>query len=89
MRIRTIHSLMPESAWTPPGIRNFHPGLTVADLKALIKNWPEVNDDGEPTEVWIRDTYEGMEVSSSAKAVCPLNLRQLEDGSFTADLLFE
>jgi hypothetical protein len=60
----------------------------VAELKALIRDWPEVNDDGEPTEVWISDTDElGTGVSSSAREVCPLNLRQLGDGSMTADLL--
>jgi hypothetical protein len=30
----------------------FDEGLTVTELKRIIQDWPEVDDNGDPTEVW-------------------------------------
>lgn len=27
--------------------------MTVTELKAIIKDWPELNDQGGPSEVWM------------------------------------
>ncbi len=37
----------------------FAPKMTVADLKGLLKDWPEFNENGEPTivHVWDDGTY--------------------------------
>lgn len=58
-------------------VKSFPKGLTVKELKELIKDWPETNSLGEPTEVWFED--EKCE-SSRVRQVWPLN-----DG----DILFE
>lgn len=34
----------------PIGFRN---GMTVRALKDLVRDWPETDDRGDPTEVWI------------------------------------
>lgn len=60
-------------------------GLTVAELKRHIEHWPETNERGEPTEVWIET---GENLSGPCVAVEVLNRRTLEDGSETSDLLF-
>ncbi len=60
-------------------------GVTVAQLKAHIADWPEVDAAGNPTEVWI-STGEGT--SSPCVAVDPLNIRKTEGGDATSDLLF-
>lgn len=31
--------------------------MTVTELKAIIKDWPETDLDGEPSEVWITTGY--------------------------------
>jgi hypothetical protein len=54
--------------------------LTIAELKNLIKNLPEVNEDDEPYLVFIET---GDCLSSVVTSVWPLNKR--EDGS---DILF-
>ena len=61
-------------------------GVTVAELKKYIADWPETNRDGEPTEVWVRD---GDGYSHPCGVVYPLNVRTMDDGSKTSDLLFE
>lgn len=48
-------------------------GLTVLQLKRLAANWPEFNDDGEPTEVWIGSIDDTR--SRIAKEVISLNDR--------------
>lgn len=59
-------------------------GLTVAQLKAIIKDWPETNDEtGEPNEVWLGD---GRGLSNQAREVSPLNWRA-SDKKDWADLI--
>lgn len=62
--------------------QSFPNGLTVAELKELIKDWPETNECGEPTEVWF-ENEDG--VSSIIRSVWPLNL----DEGGAADILFD
>ncbi len=51
-------------------VQHFHNGLTVRELKALIKDWPEEDIFGNESEVWI-ETEEG--VSNIVKSVYPFN----------------
>jgi len=37
--------------------------MTVKELKEVLKDWPEVDSEGEPTEVWIET---GLMLSSQA-----------------------
>ena len=57
---------------------DFPGGLTVADLKAAIRDWPEADGYGDPCEVWL---CSGNGTSNQAKMVSPLNLRSSDDGS--------
>jgi hypothetical protein len=57
--------------------------ITVKQLKELIKDWPEVNQDGDPAEVWIR-TAAGL--SSPCVGYHALNA-VVENGVKRADLL--
>lgn len=60
-------------------------GMTVADLKRLISEWPETSDAGEPCEVWICD---GIGLTNQAKEIMPLNLRMNEStGERWADFM--
>jgi len=61
-------------------IKYFEKGLTVKELKEIIKDWPEQREDGEDCQVWLgsRDGF-----SNEAVEVATLNLSS--DGS--ADLL--
>jgi hypothetical protein len=61
-------------------------GMTVKELKALIKDWPEVNHEGEPTEVWIET---GRCLTSPVVVAMALNYRVMDDGTKTADLVLE
>ena len=66
-------------------IKNFKHGLTVRELKEIIENWPEFDDDGEPTEVWIEcKAFE----SNPVYRVSSLNVRLDGDGGGCFDLLF-
>ncbi len=67
-------------------IQRFANGLSVKQLKELIKDWPETNQDGEPTEVWM-----ALEDGSSkpVSEIAPLNVREDDSGNVTADLIFE
>lgn len=57
-------------------------GLTVRELKELIKDWPDFYAyGGEPCEVWI-----GNEAGTSSVVKCVLPLNKREDGS---DILFD
>lgn len=60
-------------------------GITVHDLKRLIKKWPETNDMGEPCKVWIET---GRGLSSQAMRGCALDVRKY-NGEYSADLLLE
>lgn len=59
-------------------------GLTVTELKNHIKDWPEIDAMGEPTEVWL-ETGNGL--TSQCRSIELLNYRLMEDGSPTSDLL--
>ena len=50
--------------------KSFHNGMTVAELKKRIADWPETDQYGEPTEVWI-ETGDGE--SNQVKSIWPLN----------------
>lgn len=52
-------------------------GITVRKLKQLLADWPEEDQYGDETEVWLAT---GACNSSPLVEVCPLNLRQSEDG---------
>jgi hypothetical protein len=60
-------------------------GVTVAELKKHIADWPETDAMGEPTEVWLET---GRELSSPCMSIELLNHRIHEDGTETSDLLF-
>lgn len=68
------------------GPYSFVRGMTVKELKELVKDWPEVTNYGEPTEVWI-ETGHGL--SSPVVVAMALNLREMEDGTKSADLVLE
>lgn len=75
---------------TPPPSSSLHSlsskfGVTVAELKRHIANWPETDAMGEPTEVWLEV---GKTLSAPCMSVKLLNYRTKEDGSPTSDLLF-
>ena len=53
-------------------------GMTVAELKELLRDWPETNEDGEPCEVWLCDR---AGLSNQAKIAAPLNYRESGDGT--------
>jgi maltoporin len=59
-------------------------GITVSDLKQLIADWPELDQYGDPCEVWITD---GSGNSYQAVSAIPLNYRIGNDGVEWADLL--
>jgi hypothetical protein len=58
--------------------------MTIAELKAIIANWPETNQDGEPTEVWV-ETGNGL--SSLCETLNRLNERKDRNGAIVYDLL--
>jgi len=51
--------------------------MTIKELKEILKDWPDIHEDGEPTEVWIET---GLELSSQV-----INYSRLGGG----DLLLE
>lgn len=59
-------------------------GLTVAQLKHHIADWPETDAMGEPNEVWIQS---GDGLSRQCMTIDVLNLRKRDDGTETSDLL--
>lgn len=65
-------------------ITDFPNGMTVAELKSLIADWPDKNEDGEDNEVWLET---GRNASSPCVSVWPLNLRKNRNGSEYADFL--
>lgn len=54
-------------------MKRFPNGLTVKELKEIVADWAETDEDGEPTEVWIET---GWCLSSVVIEVCPLNKRE-------------
>jgi hypothetical protein len=64
----------------------FEYGMTVKQLKTLLLTWPDENDNGDPTEVWI-GSPDGT--SNQAKSVWPLDIREQSNGTKCADLLIE
>lgn len=66
------------------GYRHFPLGLSVKELKELVKDWPELDRVGEPNTVWVEHDN-GL--SSPIKMFAPLNLRTLDDGTKTADII--
>lgn len=79
--MRTTENAMPGS---------LHPlvskmGVTVAELKKHIADWPETDAVGEPTEVWLET---GHQLSSPCMSIELLNYRMRDDGTHTSDLLF-
>lgn len=58
-------------------------GITVRKLKELIADWPEEDQYGDETEVWLST---GAHTNSPLVEVCPLNYRSSEDGKIWADL---
>jgi len=71
-----------------PISRSFTNGLTVRELKELIKDWPDVDPvTGEECEVWIGNEKE-KGTSNQCTSVFPLNLRN-NGSKFSADVLLE
>jgi hypothetical protein len=55
-------------------LREFHNGMTVAELKEALHGIPELNENGDPYEVWIGL---GDGLSSPAIEICPLNSEEV------------
>ena len=63
--------------------------ITVKELKEFLAAYPDYNENGEPTEVWL-ESGEGL--TSPCKEVCALNLRGNSADialSFTRDIMPE
>ena len=56
----------------------FPNGMTVAELKAIIRDWPETDEHGNPCEVWLGKSG-GL--SNQARKAEPLNHRRSEDSN--------
>lgn len=61
----------------------FENGLTVRELKEIVKDWPEEDVLGNPCEVWIGD---GQGLSNQVREVSPLNFGR-SNGNKLADLI--
>ena len=59
--------------------------MTVRELKEIVKDWPEQDCFGEPTEVWYMT---GKNMSSPVHNITPLNRRKAEEIEW-ADLLLD
>lgn len=66
-----------------PSIKNPY-GISVTELKKCIADWPETNDLGKPTEVWLST---GVFTSSPCVEVITLNVRKASNGSESGDIL--
>lgn len=51
-------------------IKNIN-GVTIKQLKELVKDLPEIDESGNDYEVWIGDDNEGT--SNAVKSIWPLN----------------
>lgn len=59
-------------------------GLTISQLKDLLKNFPDKDPDtGEDCTVWIGEGFHSNDVYE----VSTLNVRQASDGSYFSDIL--
>lgn len=68
-------------------IHEFKNGMTVRKLKKLVKDWPEEDDIGDPTKVWIET---GWCKSSPVTVVSTLNRKvDQETGKEWSDMIFE
>ena len=68
-------------------IIRFSNGMTVADLKRIVAEWPETAEDGEPCKVWLSDV---SGTSNPVHEARPLDKRQSQDGTrHWADLLLQ
>ncbi len=68
-------------------LHDFPNGMTVAELKKLVRDWPETDEYGDPCEVWLCDA---RGLSNQAKRAGALNRRQNDDGSkLWADFILE
>lgn len=67
-------------------IAQYPEGMTVKELKELVKDWPEIGEDGEPLGVWLGNS-DGT--SSPAFSASSLNTHALEDGTLVADFILE
>ena len=70
----------------PIVMRDFDNGMTVRELKEIIKDWPETNQYGEDCEVWVET---GKNLSSPVTTAGPLNLREDDNGNVSADFILE
>lgn len=50
----------------------FEKGMTIRELKTIVKDLPEIGADGEPLEVWIET---GRGLSSIVTSISALNRR--------------
>lgn len=48
-------------------------GITIGELKELVKDLPEVDEDGEDYEVWVENTDDEY-LSNPAKTIMSLNV---------------
>lgn len=69
----------------PSKILQFPNGMTVAELKEIIKDWPEKDGQGDPCEVWVCDA---IGLSNQVVSVSALNYRK-EAGLVWSDILLE
>ena len=61
----------------------FQDGMTVAELKAMIRDWPENDDNGNPCEVLISDA-DGF--SNQVRIAAPQNMVS-KDGKVWANFM--
>lgn len=57
--------------------------MTIAELKALLADWPDTHEDGESCKVWLGD---GKGLSNEVRETSPLNVR-IDGDKRTADLI--
>jgi hypothetical protein len=67
------------------GNYEFKNGMTVKELKEIIKDWPEMDKYGDPTEVWVGHNDN---LSSPVRELWILNHDKC-DGQESADLLLK
>jgi hypothetical protein len=80
-RLKVVQIMMEDKM-----IYEFPNGMTVKELKEVIKQWPEVDEHtGEDCEVWITT---GKNLSSPVICVYPLNLR-MNNGKASYDILLD
>ena len=63
---------------------SFPEGMTIAELKAVLEDWPEIDAYGNPCEVWV---YVGAGISAPITMAETLNRRQKDAGLEWADLM--